>query len=300
MQQRKYVIKEEDRQFLDYIPPASILLAGVIFLFGTFLAILLYETPNGKYDFFKQFFSELGVRRDYIEVFSDGTTEKRYAPPHPDIFNFTLVLSGILMIPFFTFSFRQMRNESLFSTIVLWIAIVGGVLTGPMLIGVGIFDLSFPVQYFWQEHGFWVALLYILITIVCILWYIMLIFARDLPYKKTKLIWVDYVLLFLLALFTIINLLDGFKLVKTSNIPVLNAFPIQTYQKLIAYLFFGYFGLVVGVRLTKTKYDNTPVIHSKNKHHYHVKGSDSWYCTNCGEANPENTELCKKCRQALI
>ncbi len=286
---RTYVIKEDARTLSDFIPPVSILMGGIIFLLGTVMAIILYHTPKGGYDFFNQFFSELGVRKDYLEVFPDGTSEIRYAPPYPDLFNFTLVLTGVLMIPFFAFSFRQMRNESTLSTGALWLAIIMGVLAGPMLIGVGLFDLSYPVTAFWQEHGFWVANLYLLITGISILWFFMLLTARNLPYKTTRWIWVDYFLLFLLALFTIVNLLDGLKLVLVKNIPGLNVFPVETYQKLIAYLFFGYFGLVVGVRLTKTKYDNTPV-------YQEIEIPEVWFCTNCGAKNVHNVEnICAVC-----
>ena len=286
---RTYVIKEDERTLADFIPPVSILMGGIIFLLGTFTAIALYKTPNGGYDFFNQFFSELGVRKDYVEILSDGTTERRYAPPYPDLFNFTLVLTGILMIPFFAFSFRQMRNESDFSTGALWLSIVMGILAGPMLIGVGLFDLSYPSTTFWQEHGFWVANLYLLITGISILWFFMLVKARNLPYKTTKWIWVDYFLLFFLGIFTLVNLIDGLKIYLVKDIPLMNIYPVETYQKLIAYLFFIYFGLVVGVRLTKTKYDNTPVYRE-------VEVPEIWFCTNCGAKNTNLRNVCEACK----
>lgn len=286
---RRYVIKEDARTLSDFIPPVSILMGGIIFFIGTITAIFLYETPNGSYDFFNQFFSELGVRTDYVETLTNGTQEQRYAPPYPNIFNFTLVLTGILMVPFFAFSFRQMRNESKFSTNVLWISILFGVLTGPMLIGVGLFDLSYPANQIWQEHGFWVANLYLFITAASILWFFMLLRARNLPYKTTRWIWVDYVLLFLLTLFTLANLADGLKLWLVKDMPILNTLPVETYQKLIAYLFFTYFGLVVGVRLTKTKYDNTPVYEV-------VDVPEEWFCTNCGVKNSSASNICNACQ----
>ncbi len=299
MSNRQFTILDEDRQLADFIPPVSILLAGIIFLVGTILAIITYETPNGKYQFLDQFFSELGVRKTYVETFSDGSTELRYAPPYPDIFNFTLMLTGVLLIPFFSFSFRQMRNASMNSTRLLWVAIVTGILCGPMLFGAGFFDLSFDSQAVWQEHGFWVAFLYIFITVASIAWFFMLMLAKDLPYKTSKLIWLDYILLFILAVLALINLADGMSLVKVVNIPVVNTLPVEAYQKFIAYIFFIYFGLIVGGRLTLTKYDNTPVVHSPDVGHTHRPGSSKWYCTNCGQENEEDTEICSKCQQSL-
>jgi len=290
---RKYEIKTEDRQFLDYIPPASILLGGIIFLVGTVAAILTYQTPNGGYHFLDQFFSELGIRHDYIETLAGGSTEQRYAPPYPDLFNITLYASGFLMIPFFLFSYRQMRNSNRLSNLFLIIATMSGVLAGPMLIGVGIFDLSYPSHdIFWQEHGFWVASLYLLLTVTAISWFLMLVLSSKLPYHTSKWIGLDYLFLIVLVIMVIVNLLDGLKIVMVGDIPLLNNFPIETYQKLIAYVFFAYYGLVVGVRLTKTKYDNTPVISERPKP---ISQEINLFCTKCGTENPSGSEFCVDC-----
>jgi hypothetical membrane protein len=292
---RTYAIKEEDRQFLDYIPPVSIFLGGIIFLAGTIAAILLYHTPNGGYQFFDQFFSELGVRHDYVAELSDGGTEQRYAPSNPEIFNVTLFAAGFLMIPFFMFTYRQMRNSNRFSNFLLVLATLSGVAAGPMLIGVGIFDLSYPANVFWQEHGFWSASLYLLITITSILWFVMLLTSSNLPYRTTKWIWLDYLFLLVLTVITVLNFTDGFGVLNISDIPYLQEYPIETYQKLIAYLFFIYYGLVVGTRLTKTKYDNTPVVHGSGSGHQHRKGSDALFCTNCGTKNTSDRGFCVNC-----
>ena len=254
--QKQYQIKQTDRQLSDYIPPVSVLLGGIIFLVGTISAIFLYETPNGKYQFLDQFFSELGIRNNYV----DDNSIQKYAPSNPDLFNMTLYASGFLMIPFFMFTFRQMRNDNRFSNLSLIIATTSGVLAGPSMIGVGIFDLSFSASQIYQEHFFYVVPLYVFITITSILWMIMLTFSSNLPYRKTKWIVLDYIFLITLTIFTILNLTDSSDLLKVEDIPLLNAYPIEAYQKLIAYLFFMYYGLVVGFRLTKTKYDNTPVL----------------------------------------
>ena len=251
---RKYIIKSNNRQFLDFIPPISILLGGFIFIAGTMLAVFLYQTPKGGYEFFNQYFSELGIRGDYFV--DDG---QRYAPDNPEIFNVALFAAGTLMVPFFMFTYRQMRNRNRVSNFFLLIASIGGVIAGPMLIGVGLFDLSFVSDIFWQDHTFWTGWLYILLTVTSICWFFMLLMSKDLPYRTTKWILVDYLFLLILIVLTIVNITDGINILKVADIPLLNMNSVETYQKLIAYFFFLYYGLIVGVRLTKTKYDNTPI-----------------------------------------
>lgn len=298
---RTYKIKEEERTFFDFIPPFSILVGGLVFIIGTLTSIYLYRTPNGGYDFFHQFFSELGVRYDYTAILDGGGTEHRYAPENPEIFNFSLIVTGMLMMPFFLFSYRQMRNENRFSTLMLLISIVSGILAGPFLMGVGMFDLSHVGSNPWDEHGFWVAILYILLTLISITWLFMLLTARNLPYRtETKWIYMDYLFLLVLIVFTVINLVDGLDLYFVKDMPYFNVFPVETYQKLIAYIFFGYFGLVVGVRLSNTKYDNTPVVtKSTSKKTNSVDKSDQWFCTNCGQANSKAAEKCIACKHLL-
>lgn len=262
---REYQLKEEDRQFLDYLPPVSIFLAGLIFIGGTILAIILYHTPNGSYQFIHQFFSELGLRHDYTATLHDSTTEIRYAPLHPDIFNITLYMTGFLVMPFFLFSYRQMRNNNRVSNLLLLLATFGGFMGGPVLIGVGIFDISVSGDAFWKSHTFWVGWLYGLITLTSIMWYAMLLTSNNLPYRdKTKWIWLDYTFLIVLVFLTLLNMADGVDFIIADNIPLINSFPIEFYQKLIAYIYFIYYGLIVGGRLSKTKYDNTPINHELN------------------------------------
>ncbi len=304
----------EDRQFLDYLPPISILLGGLVFIVGTLTAIFLYQTPNGKYQFLSQYFSELGVRHDYYADVN-GSTVLRYAPPHPDIFNISLFAAGFLLIPFFLFSYRQMRNNNRVSNFFLFLSIIGGMLAGIMLIGVGIFDLSYPAKYIWQEHGFWVAWLYLLIGLISIFWYIMIITSHNLPYRvKTRWIWLDYAFLAILIFLAIVNIGDGVNLFKVINIPILNHFPVETYQKLLAYVFFMYYGFVVGGRLANTKYDNTPVKPKTNNKIVvdaipepvspQLKETESEpvgkiFCTSCGLPNPVGTKYCTECGAKL-
>ncbi|MCG3219452.1 MAG: hypothetical protein KAR35_10620 [Candidatus Heimdallarchaeota archaeon] len=294
IRKQEHELKEE-RTIMDRIPPLSILVGGIVFLVGTISAILIYETPNGEYDFLKQFFSELGIRKDYLAEFGDGTTEFRYAPENPELFNLSLWLSGLLMAYFFIFSFRQMRNNNRFSNFFLFLSTLTGITAGFMLMGVGLYDLSNESDTIWQTHGFWVIGLYSLLTITSVLWYFMLLSSNNLPYRdKTKWIFLDYLFLIILTILTIVNITDATNLLNVGDIPYMDQYPIETYQKIIAYLFFMYYGLVVGGRLSKTKYDNTPV-----KKVEPIKKSDKLVCDKCGIKSPEGSPYCTKCGTKL-
>lgn len=297
---KQYIIKDGKRQFFDFIPPISILMGGLIFIVGTVLAMLWYQTPNGGYQFFDQFFSELGLRNNYTAILDDGSFEFRYAPQNPELFNYSLFAGGILMMFFFLFSFRQMRNANRPSNFFLLIASLSGIAAGLMLIGVGLFDLGYPADVFWQEHGFWAGFLYIFITATSLSWFFMLMISKDLPYRKTKWILVDYLFLLVLAFLTIINLADGLNILFVKDIAYLNIYSVETYQKSIAYLFFMYYGLIVGVRLTKTKYDNTPVIRGIKVKMKDKEDQDGIFCTGCGELNALDKQYCKKCEIKLF
>lgn len=251
----EYVWDKSKRQKKDFIPPISILIAGLAFLVGTGLAILWYETPNGKYKFFDQFFSELGVRSDYIR---ENSTELVFAPQNPELFNLSLIVSGFFVIFFFPFTYRQMRNRRIFSRWMFLISIFFGALTGPLFMLVGFVDLSVVQTSFATDHHFWAGLLYIFISIAGFFWLLGITFSKDLPYHSTKWIFVDYLLIILLNVSIFISLLDNLGLVPLDNIPFFNAFNIEVYQKFMAFTFFVYYGLIVGIRLLNTKYDNTP------------------------------------------
>ncbi|MHA1910281.1 MAG: hypothetical protein ACTSYA_01180 [Candidatus Kariarchaeaceae archaeon] len=289
IRKQEHELKDE-RTIMDRIPPLSILTGGIIFLVGTISAILIYKTPNGEYDFLNQFFSELGIRKDYLAEFSDGTTEFRFSPDNPEIFNLSLWISGLLMAFFFIFSFRQMRNNDRFSNFLLFLSTLTGITAGLMLMGVGMYDLSNESDILWQTHGFWVIGLYTLLTITSFLWFSMLLTSDNLPYRtKTKWIFLDYSFLIVLTILTIVNITDATNILDVGDIPYMDQYPIETYQKIIAYLFFMYYGLIVGGRLSKTKYDNTP-----------VKKPEELFCDKCGAKSPKGSPHCTKCGVKLL
>jgi hypothetical protein len=267
MGQTQYVWDKSKRQFADFIPPVSIFIAGIVFIFGTLWAVFDYNTVLGDYDFLDQFFSELGTRKDYLKVNNDGTTEQAYAPERPEIFNLSLIIAGFVMIPFFPFTYRQMRNDSKNSRRFFLGSIIVGAFTGPLMVLVGLIDLSVEETNFLTDHHFWAASLYIAISFTSILWLVAITLARDLPYKTSKAIFLDYILIFFSLVVVAVSLLDNLNLMSVQEIPYFNELPIEAYQKFMAYLFFIYYGLIVGTRLSLVKYDNTPVlvaVHTEN------------------------------------
>ena len=46
-----YEWDKSKRQFADFIPPISVFIAGIIFIFGTLLDVLDYNTVLVSYDF---------------------------------------------------------------------------------------------------------------------------------------------------------------------------------------------------------------------------------------------------------
>ncbi|MCE7734560.1 MAG: hypothetical protein GPJ54_06765 [Candidatus Heimdallarchaeota archaeon] len=253
-----YEWDKNKRQFADFIPPVSGFIAGIIFIFGTLWAVFDYNTVLGGYDFLEQFFSELGVRNDYLKTHNDGTTEQAYAPVNPEIFNLSLIFAGFIMIPFFPFSYRQMRNKSRISRGSFLLAITFGAFAGPFLVGVGLVDLSVENTDILSNHHFWAFSLYLLISLASIFWLIGITFAKDLPYRTSKLIFLDYLLILALLANVTVSLLDNLEIVAVGDVPYFSEYPVEAYQKFMAYLFFFYYALIVGTRLSLVKYDNTP------------------------------------------
>lgn len=253
-----YEWDKSKRQFADFIPPVSVFIAGIIFIFGTLWAVLDYNTVLGSYDFLEQFFSELGVRKDYLKTHNDGSTEQAYAPENPEIFNYSLILSGFIMIPFFPFAYRQMRNKSRISRGAFLLSITTGAFTGPFLVGVGLIDLSVENTDILTNHHFWAFSLYLLISLTSIFWIIGITFAKDLPYRSSKAIFLDYILILVLLVNVAVSLFENLDIMAVSDMPYFNEFPVEAYQKFMAYLFFIYYALIVGTRLSLVKYDNTP------------------------------------------
>jgi hypothetical protein len=253
------------RTFEDTIPFISVMLGSLIFVGGTIIAMVLYDSQNGSYDVLDQFFSELGTRY----LYEDPAGFNNYPAEDPQIFNYVLVLSGFLMMPFFPLTWRQMNNGSKSSRWGFRFAITFGTLSAPALIGVGLIDLSVPHFSLLTNHYTWAFLLYLLITLTLIAWAFALKMSDgELPYKKeSKHIDTEIIIALLIALLMVASLVyHVYTALEQKTVAVeqtevqesssLDWFPIEVFQKLMAYLFFIYY-FFVGMKLMNPKYDNT-------------------------------------------
>jgi hypothetical protein len=258
--------KENKRTWEDYIPFLSVMIGAAVFVGGTILAMVVYDSQNGSYDVLDQFFSELGTRY----LYQDPVGINNYPADDPRIFNYTLVLSGFLMMPFFPLTWRQMDNLSKSSRWGFRLAVVFGTLSAPALIGVGLIDLSVRHFSLLTNHYTWAFLLYSLITLALITWAFGLLRADEgLPYKKhsthigTEIIIALAIAVLMVAslVYHVVIALENQTLAveqpEVQESSSLDWFPIEVFQKLMAYLFFIYF-FFVGRKLMNPDYDNTP------------------------------------------
>lgn len=254
----KFVWDRSKRSKSDFIPSMSMLLSTLMYLIGTMVAITLYMTPNGTFNFLNQSLFELGIRNDFT-INQGGKIISYYAPSVPNIYNYSLIISGAFLIPFFPYSYSKLRNHSYLSRFFLLIAIIFGTCIGITLMGMGIFDLSYsPEVELFKSYIFYHNLQVLFMGITTISWFLSLILSIRLPYHTSKLIFIDYTLCLIMVLITSINIMSALSLIAISDIPFLEEITPEFLNGLIVYLFFMYFGMVVGLRFMNTKYDNTP------------------------------------------
>ena len=158
-----------------------------------------------------------------------------YPAPFPEVFNVTLIITGILWLPFFATAFAMLKDNGK-STFLLALTAITGTLSGPFLIGVGIYDVG---TYF-DNHVFFAKNLYLSIAVTSILWALSIIsLNKDSEYKKSK--WqIDIVISLIISALMVINYFG-----KQPPVYPLSKIPIPTYQKTVAYLYIGYFAVVV-------------------------------------------------------
>jgi hypothetical membrane protein len=220
----------------------SAFVAVIIFLVGTTLAMLFYP----EYDFMNQMLSELGIR---VAVFFPQVGEVN-AAPFPEIFNVTLMLTSICLLPFLPVSYFMLKPKRTIRKTLQIIISLGGVAVATLLFLVGVFDVgTFSILHIG------VALcLYFCFIGIWLLWGIaILALNKDSPYKQSKLWIVDPIVSFMGIFVGVINAgLFGLYEVFTVFLPY--AF----YQKLLVYLFLGFFGYVAirFVLIQKTGMDN--------------------------------------------
>ncbi len=184
------------------------------------------------YSFLEQFFSELGVR-EYITFPEGGSLER---VQYPEIFNISLMLSGIFLLPFFPALIIAIEPKGKINKILTSLAALSGSTGSMFLVCVGIFDAG----KFIDPHVVAALGLYYAIVITCLLWGVSVLFLnKDSPYKKSKLWFIDPFASAVGILIGIIN--TGFLGIHEWFVGIL---PMAFYQKSLAYVFILFFGYV--------------------------------------------------------
>ncbi len=210
----------------------SSFLAIFAYLIGTTVAMLTYP----DYSFMNQFLSDLGVRIDFAS--SEGWSIIK--APYPEIFNVSLILTGVFFIPFFISTYFILKPKKILRKIIQIIVSLSGVVSGGFLICVGIFDAGT----FIDQHIISALGVYYCLIISCLLWGIgVLSLSKENYYKKTKLWIVDPIASFVGILIGVIN--TG--LFNLDEVFV-GRLSMAFYQKMLAYVFILLFGYVT-VRL---------------------------------------------------
>jgi hypothetical membrane protein len=222
-----FVIKENKDKILK-VCVISAFISIAFFIVGTTIAMLVYP----DYSFLEQFFSELGIRED-ITFPEGGSLEK---VQYPEIFNVSLILSGIFLIPFFPALMIAIEPKGIINKILTSLTALSGVTGSMFLLCVGVFDAG----KFIDPHIVAALGLYYTIIITCLLWGVSVLFLnRDSPYKKSKLWIIDPFASAVGILIGVIN--TGFLGIYEWFVGILT---MAFYQKALAYVFIIFFGYV--------------------------------------------------------
>ncbi len=209
----------------------SLFIATALFIIGNIIAIIFYD----GYEFFNQFFSELGSRADVMD--EDGNMWPK--AEYPEIFNISLYITAVFMVPFFVFLPSQFRSlES--KIIVPILTAVSGIISSIYLILVGVYDMGL-----YLDKHIEVALnLYLGIIFTITLFGISLILLpEDDKYRKHYSLRLDMIFIVLTFVITGINYMQ--------EVPdFISIIPRATFQKIMPYTFLPYLTLY-GIRNLK-------------------------------------------------
>lgn len=210
------------------------MIAGAItFALGNIIAIILY--PN--YSFSGNSFSDLGIRQD---TFFPETNAFVSAAPYPEIFNVTLYICGLLIIPFFIAAYSVLKDNNN-NNIFLLISGITGLSIGPLLIGVGVYDMAKDLD----AHGDFATTLMMMIGFTSLFWALGVVFlGRESEYKQFRTWYLDPLFAFFIMFVTWV-LVWG-----KPNVILLKNISFQVYQKMVALSFIPYYS-IVGLRLLK-------------------------------------------------
>ncbi|MHA2030310.1 MAG: DUF998 domain-containing protein [Candidatus Kariarchaeaceae archaeon] len=211
----------------------SMFISAIVFAIGNAIAMILYP----DYSFSSNYFSDLGIRRD---IYVTSLDTMAYAPPHPEIFNITLYICGFFIIPFFPAATSIVKNNEGRNTLLILCAL-SGVSIGPLLIGVGIYDVASN----FDAHVDFATNLMFMIGVTSLLWAMAITsLDKDASYKQFK-TWILDPFFVIFIMFVAWILVWG----RPDIIPF-NKVSYQIYQKLVALSFIPYYSLV-GLRLYK-------------------------------------------------
>lgn len=206
----------------------SAFIAITIFIVGTTIAMLVYP----DYSFLEQFFSELGVREDI--TFPEGGSLERAR--YPEIFNASLILAGIFLLPFFPALMIVIEPIGKINKVLTSLTALSGLTGSIFLVCVGIFDAG----KFIDQHIVAALDLYYTIVSTCLLWGVSVLSLNKVsPYKNSKLWIIDPFASALGILIGIIN--TGFLGINEWFVGILT---MAFYQKILAYVFIVFFGYV--------------------------------------------------------
>ncbi|MCG3219955.1 MAG: DUF998 domain-containing protein [Candidatus Heimdallarchaeota archaeon] len=210
----------------------SAFIAITVFLVGTTISMIVFPT----YSFMEQYFSELGPR--ITGTYSSGETLLK--APHPEIFNVSLIITGLFLLPFFPSVYLILKPKGYIRKSIQFLIMLSGITTSIFLVGVGIFDAGM----FLGPHIVSALGLYYCMIITSLLWGIgTLSLEKESLYKQLKIWIIDPVASLIAMLIGIINtgLLNFHEF-------FVQKFSMAFYQKMLAYVFILVFGYVA-VRL---------------------------------------------------
>ena len=199
----------------------SYALAISVFLCGTITAMILYP----GYDPLNNFLSALGARQSSI-----GKQPAEF----PEIFNITVIIAGLLWIPFFP-SIYPLFVDKVDSKGFWILTILMSTLVGPLLITIGIFDAGTSPDI----HNFWATRLYATILISSMFWGTNIALLDNTSFYKSHK-WTGDVIMS--GLIVVLMAIIFFAWIPP--VPPFSLFKIPFYQKLVAYTYIGYFSVV--------------------------------------------------------
>ncbi len=199
-----------------------------VFVVGSTTAMIMER----KYKFDKQFLSDLGIR--YTTV---GAGAKLASAHFPEVFNITLIVTGLLISPFFFGVYKTLKPEKKYQKFFFIGTSIMGVFSGISLALVGVFDLG----YFYYAHMLVAGLFYVGAMITALSWGIgVLLLDKNSPYKQSKIWIIDPIMSVFILFVGLINSTLG------QAFPEIFGFiSMPLYQKIYVYVIFVLMSVII-------------------------------------------------------